>query len=111
MALDPAALEATRLDAYKEFETAATPRGESSGSWVIVVRLFGRDVATFARLTKDNLNKQVAIVVLGQVLTAPIVRGAVTDGETIISGGFTEDSAATVVTALCYPSKPKLTSC
>ncbi len=40
----------------------------------------------FAKLTKDNLNKQIAIVLDGRIVSAPTVQAEITDGNAIITG-------------------------
>lgn len=40
----------------------------------------------FAKLTKDNLNKQIAIVLDNRIVSAPTVQAEITDGKAIITG-------------------------
>jgi len=40
----------------------------------------------FAKLTKDNLNKQIAIVLDSRIVSAPTVQSEITDGKAIITG-------------------------
>jgi len=54
----------------------------------------------FAQITKDNVGKVVAIYLDGQVISAPVVREAITDGTAIISGNFTPDQARSLVESL-----------
>lgn len=54
----------------------------------------------FARLTSDNVGKRMAIIVNGQLLTAPIIRASVTSGRAIINGEFTEDEAQRIARGL-----------
>jgi len=51
----------------------------------------GKDL--FAKITQENLSKQVAIFLDGKILSAPTVQSAITDGIAIISGSFTNESA------------------
>ncbi len=82
--------------------TADVQQGQSAVSSNIVVRLQFDDEGTklFADITKANLNKQVAIVLDGQIISAPTVQSAITDGEAIISGNFTADDAKQLATRL-----------
>jgi protein-export membrane protein SecD len=50
----------------------------------------------FAELTKRLLNKQIAIFVGGQLLTAPTVQSVIADGRAVITGNYTVDSARTL---------------
>ncbi|MDZ4168864.1 MAG: protein translocase subunit SecD [Coriobacteriia bacterium] len=50
--------------------------------------------------TTSSIGKQVAIVLDGVVKSAPVVRSAITDGQTAISGGFTAEEAKRLKTVL-----------
>ena len=43
----------------------------------------------FAQLTKENIGKQIAIFLDGQVISAPTVQSEISDGEAVITGDFT----------------------
>lgn len=47
----------------------------------------------FADITKRNVGKPVAIVLDDQIISAPKVNTAITDGNAVITGGFTTDQA------------------
>jgi preprotein translocase subunit SecD len=47
----------------------------------------------FAKLTKENLGRPIAIFLDNRVLTAPIVQTEITDGKAVITGNFTLDEA------------------
>jgi preprotein translocase subunit SecD len=47
----------------------------------------------FAAVTKENLNKRLAIVLNGQVYSAPVIRSEITEGKAQITGHFTEEEA------------------
>jgi hypothetical protein len=72
--------------------------GLSGEDWVVRVRLDGADTAAFNRLTTElhlqpNPRNQLAIVVEGKVLSAPVIEEPITGDQLQISGGFTKDSA------------------
>ncbi len=54
----------------------------------------------FAQITKDNIGKVVAIYLDGQVISAPVVRDAITNGVAVISGNFTPEEARDLVSSL-----------
>ncbi len=54
----------------------------------------------FAQITKDNVGKVVAIYLDGQVISAPVVREAITTGTAEISGSFTPEAARALVSSL-----------
>lgn len=68
----------------------------------VVVRLQFDEEGTklFSELTSANVGKQIAIFLDGQVLSAPTVQTAITNGEAVISGSFTADTAKELATRL-----------
>ena len=54
----------------------------------------------FARVTRRNVGRQLAIVLDGRLYCAPNIREAITGGRAQISGSFTEDEAETIAYAL-----------
>ncbi|MEI6297015.1 MAG: protein translocase subunit SecD [bacterium] len=51
----------------------------------------------FAKLTKDNIGKTVAIYLDGQPISAPTVKDEITSGKAEISGNFSREEAKTLV--------------
>src|SRR5438093_10811102 len=51
----------------------------------------GREL--FAAITKENINKRLAIVLDGQVVSAPVIRSEISEGKAQITGSFTEEEA------------------
>jgi RNA polymerase sigma factor (sigma-70 family) len=51
----------------------------------------GRD--QFAQITKENINKRLAIVLDGQLYSAPVIRSEISGGKAQIAGSFTEEEA------------------
>lgn len=51
----------------------------------------GKDL--FAELTRENLGKRIAIYLDGVPISAPVVQSEITNGQAVISGGFTIDEA------------------
>ncbi|MEK7564455.1 MAG: protein translocase subunit SecD [Patescibacteria group bacterium] len=51
----------------------------------------------FAKITKENVGKQVAIYLDGAIISSPNVNEEITGGEAVISGGFTPDEAKILV--------------
>lgn len=54
----------------------------------------------FSDITSANVGKPVAIILDGQVISAPTVQTAITDGVAIISGNFTVDEARQLASRL-----------
>ena len=63
--------------------------------------------ATWSRLTQENLQKQIAILLDGAVISAPVVQGVTPVGSaTSITGSFTLDEAAALSANLRYGALP-----
>lgn len=54
----------------------------------------------FARLTKENIGKRLAIVLDGNVKSAPVIESEIPAGKGIITGNFSEDDAADLALVL-----------
>ncbi|MCB0325761.1 MAG: protein translocase subunit SecD, partial [Bdellovibrionales bacterium] len=59
----------------------------------VTLRLNGFGKQTFARITTENVNRQLAIVLDNVVQSFPVIREPITAGTAQISGGFTRDEA------------------
>jgi preprotein translocase subunit SecD len=81
-------------------EPAQAGTGLSSGNWEIKLVLTPEGKEKFAKATAANLNKQIAIVLDGTVISAPTVQSAITDGEARITGNFTVQEAKDFVLQL-----------
>ena len=75
--------------------TAAT-QNDNLGNSEYVVSLTFTDAGkkAFGDATSANVGKQIYIVYDGDVISAPVVREAITDGKCVISGSFTMESAS-----------------
>ncbi|MEJ2123995.1 MAG: protein translocase subunit SecD, partial [Alphaproteobacteria bacterium] len=65
----------------------------------------------FAKVTRDNVNKPFAIVLDGEVISAPVIQEAILSGTGQISGRYTVESANNLAVLLrsgALPAKPKL---
>lgn len=63
------------------------------------VSLQFNDIGTklFAKITKDNIGKMVAIYLDGAPISTPVVREEIPNGQAVISGGFTPNEAKQLV--------------
>lgn len=72
-----------------DIETAqATVQQNSAGINEHVVKLVlnGRGTKKFAKATEENLQRQIAIIYDGEVISAPRVEAVITDGQAVING-------------------------
>ena len=60
---------------------------------VVQIQFNGQGADKFGRLTTENVNKPFAIILDGQVLSAPNINEPILGGSAIISGSFTVQSA------------------
>ena len=71
-----------------------------SGEPVVTLQFDSDGTKQFADLTKKNLNKPLAIVIDGSMISAPTVQSEIDQGSAIISGGFDVRSAKELAIAL-----------
>lgn len=62
--------------------------------------------ALFALVTRENVGKQLAIFLDGEVLSQPVIREPIEGGTAVISGGFTPDEARELVRNLNIGALP-----
>ena len=100
--LSPAAVEGTDLSDA----SAGVPQQQVQ--WVVSLQLGGEGKQVFADLSRNMVGteQQFAIVLDGQVISAPTFDGVITNGEAQISGNFNETSAQSLATSLKYGSLP-----
>lgn len=77
--LGPAGLEVSSAEARKSTDTG-------DQSIAVTVTLEDADAERFAQVTRDNLGKQLAIVVFGRVESAPTVNAVIDSGDILIAG-------------------------
>jgi len=90
----------TRLRVSKEVlldeshvKSAETRTDQRTGEAQIMVTLNNEGAARFAKATKENIGRRLAIVLNGQIVSAPRIAEAITGGKIMISGNFTEKEA------------------
>lgn len=100
--LSPAVVEGTDLTSA----SAGVP--QSGVNWQVDISMGGQGKQVFADLSQNmvNTSKQFAIVLDGKVISAPQFTGVITNGQSTITGNFTETSAKSLATSLKYGSLP-----
>jgi SecD/SecF fusion protein len=58
---------------------------------------------TFQRVTRDNINQRLAIVLDGEVISAPVIQTEISNNSAVITGNFTADEAKNLASALQNP--------
>ncbi|MCA1823366.1 MAG: protein translocase subunit SecD [Mycobacteriales bacterium] len=78
----------------------------STGEWEVDLEFTDKGARRFADVTKQNVNKQVAIVLDGVVQSAPNINEPITGGRAQITGNFTKKSATELANVLKYGALP-----
>ncbi len=102
LVVDPAAQWKSTALSGKQLQKATVDYQTGTGLNQVVVRLQFDSEGTklFSQITSENIGKPVAIFLDGQVLSAPTVQSAITDGVAVISGSFTLEQAKALATSL-----------
>lgn len=66
----------------------------------VTLKLNSVGKSTFGRITKENVGRQLAIVLDGVVQSWPVIRSAITGGVAQITGGFTREEAHSLAVVL-----------
>lgn len=76
-----------------EHAEAAIPANQVT--WVVTIDLDGPATQAFTELSRDlvGTERQFAVVLDGEILTAPTMNGIITNGQAQVSGNFTEEEA------------------
>lgn len=83
----------------------ARPNPQSPGQWVILFEFNAEAAQQFGTLTENNIGRELGIVLDGNVVSAPTIRGRISSsGE--IEGSFTADTAKDLAIALNSGSMP-----
>lgn len=83
--------------AYFKFANTST---SEMGEPVVVINLDDAGKEIFCTITQNNINKQMAIFVGGNMLTAPNIQTKICGGTAEINGGFTTETAKSLSNAL-----------
>lgn len=60
----------------------------------------------FAKITRDNIGKPLAVILDGAILSMPVIKSEITGGKAQITGNFTPDEAKALVRNLNYGALP-----
>ncbi|MBI4049411.1 MAG: protein translocase subunit SecD [Candidatus Doudnabacteria bacterium] len=84
----------------KELERASLEFDQRTGAPNIVLQFDAEGTKKFSDITAKNVNKRVGIFLDGQLLSAPVVNEAITNGRALITGQFSVAEAKELVTRL-----------
>lgn len=83
-----------------QLKSAKVDFDQQTGQAVVALQFNDEGRKLFADITKRNIGKQVAILLDGNVISAPVVNQTITEGQAIITGDFSIDEAKTLATRL-----------
>jgi preprotein translocase subunit SecD len=86
-------LDKTPLLDYTAIRSVDVTLDSSSGQAAINVEFSEEGKELFAAVTRDHIDKRLAIVLNGEVYATPVIRSEITGGKAQITGSFTEDEA------------------
>jgi preprotein translocase subunit SecD len=72
----------------------------------VSMNLDAEGASIFRKVTETNIGRQLAIVVDGQVMSAPSIRSPIPSGKASIAGRFTDTEASDLATTLRTGSLP-----
>jgi preprotein translocase subunit SecD len=78
---------------YTAIRSATVVTGTSSGVPQIDIEFSELGKELFAAITKENINKRLAIVLDGKLYSAPVIRSEIPGGKAQITGSFTVEEA------------------
>jgi len=87
-------------------DTVAVQPGNLAGAYQIAFTLKSDGAKVFSEYTSAHVGQYLAIVLDKKVISAPIIKTAITDGQGVIEGGFTNESANALAVQLRYGSLP-----
>ena len=89
-------------------ESAGAGIPDQSVAWAVDLKFDGPGTEDFTQISRTlfGTEKQFAIVLDGQVISAPTMNGVITNGEAQITGDFTEAEATSLATSLKFGALP-----
>ena len=88
------------LDGSSVTDARVSYNSQSGGNPTVSMSMNAEGANTWARLTKDNIGKQIAIVLDGTVYSYPVVNTEITGGISEISGNFDIEEATDLTNVL-----------
>ena len=87
-------------------ENAVLSAGHGSPEPTVLLQFDTEGAKIFGELTKNNIGREMAIFLDGQVISAPVLQAAILDGNAQISGNFTTETATDLVRDLKFGALP-----
>ncbi len=84
----------------KDLESVGLQESNRKGNFDLLLTFSKEGADSWALMTKENVGRNVAIVLDGKVVAAPMVRMEITMGKCLISGNFSKTEASNMKTLL-----------
>jgi SecD/SecF fusion protein len=85
----------------QEVNRAAAPYGTQG--WEVLLGFTSKGAEQFGNLTSQHVGERFAIMLDGEVISAPVIKVPITDGNAVITGNFQEAEARGLASALQNP--------
>ncbi len=86
--------------------TNAGPTVDQFGQRYISLSFNSKGASEFGKVTRENVQRQLAIILDGTLYSAPVIQGAIEGGQAQITGQFSKDEANNISNALMSGSLP-----
>jgi protein-export membrane protein SecD len=86
--------------------TAMVNRDEQTGQFMIAFELTEEGGQIFSQFTGQNINKYLSIVLDKEIISSPVIRSQIPDGQGVIEGNFALEEARNLVVQLRYGALP-----
>jgi SecD/SecF fusion protein len=80
----------------KEIQAVTMKKGVREGSYDLLITFTEEGALKWAQMTRENLGRNIAIVINGKVVTAPKVMAEIRQGKCLISGDLSKDEAGRI---------------
>src|SRR5437867_3121679 len=87
-------VQRTPLLDHKAVRSASVQKSPQTGAPEIQVTFTEQGAKRFAEVTRQNIDKSLAIVIDGKLVSAPIIKTEIPGGRAVISGNFSDQEAA-----------------
>lgn len=87
-------------------ESAQVSFDQRTGAPLVLLNFNSQGADLFAKITKANVGKVLAVFLDGQAITTPVIQQEIDSGSAEISGSFTPDEARTLARNLNYGALP-----
>lgn len=91
-----------RADLDGKYVKNAFPNFDAEG-WKVILNFDGDGAALFDKIAEQNYQKRMAIIIDGEIISAPVLQSRNYGGTAVISGNFTENEVRTLSSVLENP--------